>query len=175
VPRATPGVADFFEWAGVVACLLIIAEWSYVILWTRRFGKVVTGGVLRAVSGLRTGRGKNPTAAETLAAASEAPPASPPAAGDLLISDDLIKMGADRLGIPFDQAKALAQQYLGGGAAGGRGSVDPVDLAISKLATGAKLTDQEKGAALMSFIGDLRKGPAAPSGGGQTSGPNGWV
>jgi hypothetical protein len=84
-------------------------------------------------------------------------------------------MGADRLGIPFDQARALAQQYLGGGAAGGRGTGDPIDLAISKLATGAKLTDQEKGAALMSFIGDLRKGSAAPSGGGQTSGPSGWV
>jgi len=181
-------VADAFEWAGIIACFLILGEWCYVVFWTRRFGKAVTGGVLRAVAGLRTGRGKKPTGVETLAqVAEEDAESAPPSAGGFSAADippDLIRKASQQFGIPEETVRAYAAQFLGtGNAGGGNGggapalgaAGDPVTGALAKMVSGQKLTDADKGAAIVSFISQMRSPQGAGQGAAPPAASGGWA
>lgn len=67
---------------GTVAVVLILCEWSYIILWTRTTGRTIVSGVLGSLNNLRPGRGRGPTATERMRdAASEEPEIPAGAAG----------------------------------------------------------------------------------------------
>lgn len=51
----------------LLAVVLVLSEWSYVIWWTRTIHKRIVSGVVTSVTNLRKGRGTAPTAAESLA------------------------------------------------------------------------------------------------------------
>lgn len=114
--------------AAILAVFLISAEWMYVVLWTRRFGKTVVGGVLRKVLTLRTGRGKNPPAPEAIANAAEEmdnADAENPTVSEEQV-DAFVGEIARRTGIPVDtirtQGAKFFPEFFGGGD-GGRGLV----------------------------------------------------
>lgn len=89
--------ATLSAYLAAAAVGLILAEWTYVVLWTRSVGKKVVGQILSRVNTLRTGRGTNPTAPEALATAADR--MAPPAA-DLDLSN-------------IDLDSPIAQQFLG--------------------------------------------------------------
>lgn len=94
----------------MVTLVAILSEWTYVIIWTRRFGKALVARVFNAVSNLRKGRGTALTPVESIAGG-----APTEEGGDRL--DELINRASEQFGVSRDDIAALAEQYVGGGGA----------------------------------------------------------
>lgn len=125
---------DLLEIAVTLAAIsvaLVLAEWTYIVVWTRRFKGGIVSAILQNLANLRTGRGKNRTPLEQLADASASQGESSP--GDVApsplvpqggVSPDAIlatpqaqsllqKLAADS-GLSVEQVTSMARDYLGG-------------------------------------------------------------
>ena len=180
---------DFF--LALTACLLILGEWTYVIVWTRMIGKVVTSKVLNAVTNLRQGRGTQPTAAETLA--SRAGPIAPVAGMDAeaILSDPraqaVLEKISGTLGIPIAEVEAMAADYLGespieGGAPPPRsprpdlprGNTNPLAGILQGVLGGQVDWKQGLAAALPLFLQGVGTGGGGTQGRPESSGGSNW-
>lgn len=164
-----------------VAVALILAEWSYVVWWTRNVGRIITAGVLRSAKGLRPGRGKGTTAAEDLAAAAAAEEPAAPTLEDFDIGEvdldnpivgKLLAQVSSQSGIPVDQLKSLAKSYgvgapkasgsrapsTGGPAQGAQPDMgDFIGAAIQDLIAGKLKVEDAAGALVPIFIKSMMK------------------
>lgn len=106
----------------IVACLLILGEWTYVILWTRGVGSKVVSAVIQRMN-LRPGRGRGDSPADNLARQGapqgNAEPQIGPDVLDTPLAQDFINRAAERFGVSPEVARGFAEQMLSDGGAQG--------------------------------------------------------
>jgi hypothetical protein len=181
-----------------LACALIVAEWTFVILTLRRAGGMIVSGVLQQLGALRTGRGKNPPATKQIAelaarGPAESPPQSPvdvfdPAILDTPLGQDFIAKAAARFGVSPDQARAFAEQLLANGGnapplpAGGppvmvtpgSNQGPPLGTILQGVLNGQIPLEQALMAAAPMFLQGLARNQGAGGGAAPTAQPTGY-